>query len=731
MSKAVTIAAKPIEIEKERVQFKQLILQNPNYFGNLPASVFKPVKLMAFNTKYEELTCVGFNLDANLLEATIAIKLPHGYGGNLCLGGSTEYVRFFLNYGSGWEDAGVAAVNVHDIPDKPDCAGHPNKPLTYVLTLPIVPKRDLCGQPVLPKVRAILSWDLLPPPGPANVGWSPPWGNALESSIQIKPRWWVHIADFVAHLVKQAKLPTDYKVPPEYEPVVTKPIPVPDMPPPLSLHELVQLYQTQPKAVKLSVEPHRFGLTAIHEAIVTGTFAGEAVSAKTLQWKSVGVDLAAAIEALNKTSGDVSYEELECLGLDYHAFPEVLVATFRVKRPVGYCGNLCQHGSFEYVSFWADWDNTCQWAYLGTVSVKVHDISSIPSEGLCYSVRLPVDLTYHRNDCSKPKIGRVRAVLSWAKAPSEVDPDELPYWGNRLDTHVQIPPGPPLDPGVVKPIIHSLGEIVVTSIYNTAGPNAGMTKSTADGGAVFGYNGLKADDLGRPCPFGGRVVVKGPLFPGYKYRVSVKRPSDPPTSWAPLKAPLFLEKSDLTTWTKYPDTPDGYYTYDTDDNNFHKVLGYWDTSGDELWQVQLDIDGKSATDIHLIQLDNTAPTPPPYLSPPTVDVHIDSGGDCKDFTKPKKIEGHFVARDANFGSYSLYTLPSGPPPIVPGPIVPSSGSVQTAPSPGDTWELDTSGMLPCGYVVVCDVCDRSIINSSWGSHNWGRASVGFCLREKT
>ncbi len=102
-------------IELERVSFQKLIMENPNYFGTIAGSLLTPVKPMAANTTYEELTCIGFNPATNLLEAVIQIKRDVGYDGTLCQVGSQEYVRFFLDYGSGWVDDGVAAVKVHDI----------------------------------------------------------------------------------------------------------------------------------------------------------------------------------------------------------------------------------------------------------------------------------------------------------------------------------------------------------------------------------------------------------------------------------------------------------------------------------------------------------------------------------------------------------------------------------------------------------------------------------------
>ena len=219
-------------IDNERVYFKSLLLQNPNYFGNLSDSKFKPVNIIQNNTTYEELTCVAFNPDFNILEATIAIKRPLGYGGGLCYAGSFEFVRFFVDYGSGWVDEGVASLNVHDIPDEKDCAQKLNKPLTYVLTLQLDPKKRRCAFPLLPKVYVVLSWNVIPP---VTVGIPPIWGNSLECNIQIKPR-----KPIIIDVFDEAKL----KIPPEYEVVSDIPIPIPD-PPPLALSDLAELYQNE------------------------------------------------------------------------------------------------------------------------------------------------------------------------------------------------------------------------------------------------------------------------------------------------------------------------------------------------------------------------------------------------------------------------------------------------------------------------------------------------------
>jgi hypothetical protein len=85
------------EVPQERTNFAALILGNPNYFGNLTDSSFEPVASIQGNTTYEELKCVGYNPDVDLLKAVIWVKLPIGFLGGLCSAGSQEYVRFYIS----------------------------------------------------------------------------------------------------------------------------------------------------------------------------------------------------------------------------------------------------------------------------------------------------------------------------------------------------------------------------------------------------------------------------------------------------------------------------------------------------------------------------------------------------------------------------------------------------------------------------------------------------------
>ena len=153
-------------VEHERSQFHGLLAANPNYFGTLPELGF-PVQLdKKGDTAYEALSCVSFSPERDRLEATVEIRRPFGYSGNLCSPGSHEHVRFYVSYdeGGSWTDVGVSSISVHDIPAGTSCDGTTWPPLSYVCGVDLAPRRNWCGFPVLPLVRAILSWEIVPDP---------------------------------------------------------------------------------------------------------------------------------------------------------------------------------------------------------------------------------------------------------------------------------------------------------------------------------------------------------------------------------------------------------------------------------------------------------------------------------------------------------------------------------------------------------------------------------------
>jgi hypothetical protein len=147
----------PAEVPHERQQFKALVLANPNYFGNLELSPYKPIKFLQGDTSFEEVTCTGLNPPYDRFEAIVRIKHPNGYGGDVCSPGSFEYVRFYVDlHDNGiWHDVGLASVQVYDIPG--------DKPLCYAVYRDFQSVRKLCSFENIVRVRAILSWNVPPP----------------------------------------------------------------------------------------------------------------------------------------------------------------------------------------------------------------------------------------------------------------------------------------------------------------------------------------------------------------------------------------------------------------------------------------------------------------------------------------------------------------------------------------------------------------------------------------
>jgi hypothetical protein len=684
-----------VAVPKERGQFRALILANPNHFGNL-ASALKPVVSIQSDTTYEVIACVGYQPQLSWLEAVVYVNQSSGYDGGLCSSGSQEYVRFYLSNDGGatWLDQGLTSFTVYDITH--------TGALEYDVTLPISPTADLCFIENLPKVRAILSWNS---PPPANTpDFIPVWGNVVDSRIQIAPGGSLTLADLLTE--DKVTLPAKLKsvLDPSQQLKTTKPKPV-------ALAHLQGMY----KAANVPV--HRYAFADLQKLIQYPTAAPSPSAPGSFNALSaLNINIAEVLGSLEATQGDTSYEQLNCVGLDTNR--NVLDGIFTIKLQEGYSGSLCTAGSQEYVAYWVDWGSG-GWTYVGTSSVNVHDLSGIPVEGLKYAAVLPVDVASHRQPCQEgPNTARVRATLSWQTPPPPSNPDYVPVWGNTVETTVNIDPGTPAATGT--PDISIIGGVGIADIdvFGT-----GLTFP----GANFALTGGPTDPWlnTRQSPFGGQVVIQGYPTVGSKYRVWVQESGSPfPTM---LTSKIWtVDMWGVGTWTS-PDSS-GFFTYLDTTQNIDNTLAYWYSSGDSLWQVWLEIANSSdivvgSTPRYNVQLDNTAPT---------VQIHIDSGGDCKDFTVDTSVDGHFVAQDANFGYFSLSTLPNNPPAMPSNtPTTATANTSETAAPPGDAWTLDTMSpaeMVPCGYVVLLEAWDLSIVDSSPGSHNGNDTSVGFCLR---
>jgi len=672
---------------KERMTFKALLLTNPNYFGNLLESPFTPVLPISGNTHYEELACLGYHPQQERLEAVVYVYQPSGYGTDICGPGSPEYVRFYLSFdhGATWQDQGITSFQAYNIPEGTEGG----KRLEYAVSLPVDPKRKLCFFDPLIRVRAILSWNNPPPANQPN--WAPVWGNVREANILVEPRRFI----FPSEIFEVAKV----KLPPLLKEVIAPDVPIQTTTKILGAAELAVQYKDK------GVPVHRFAFKEI-SAFVSAKTSLTAESFASLL-PDIAIDPGIFDVLFPKKDGDISYEELKCIGLDPN-HPDTLVGVIQVKKSSGYSGGPCTNGSIEYVTFWADFDSngtfeTC----LGTASVRVYDLN-VPQEGVYYAVRLPVNLNEHRQPCKKgPQVVRIRAILSWNVAVPCANPNQVPTWGNREETLINIAPAAGAPAGKIA----ILGGIPVAHIDDVTG----LTTPTA----VFATNNFPPDSFGRSCPFAGRVTVQGAPLLGHSYKVEVT----PSGGGAPtaVVTDLILTRLDGTTFTHTANLLTGRFDYLPFDQNVNSVLAQWDTTGDASWVVKLStFDGGSnlvGTDTHLIQLDNTGPD---------ASITITTGtGDCGKFPIGTLLSGSFVARDDYLGSYSLGVEPVVNPPGV-GVPSPNSGFVNTLPAPGDAWSLDTTGMKSCGYVIRVVAVDRAIVNSQSVGH-YTPDSAGFCL----
>ena len=706
-----------IHVEPERANFRALLVSNPNYFGTIEKSELPLVKKIAFSTKYEEVKCVGYNPQFEQLEAVVHVKQNAGYGGGLCTAGSREYVRFFLSWDNGvtWQDQGVTGLSVWDMPGE--------RALEFAVTLQIHPNHKFCFSSNLPKVRAILSWNSMPPPGNPNP--QVVWGNVLDGRIQI--------AGFKSPLLKEVLAEAELELPPnlktQFDPEQPLTIIEPKV---LNGPELHELYKDK------EVPAHRFLYNELNKIQAQPELMDITMMAGYKDmYAALKIDIGAVIAAVLKTDGDTSYEEMNCVGLDPNV--DCLEATIKVKKPYGYSGGLCAAGSLEYVAFWIDWGDGAGWSYAGTSSVTTHDFSPMPAGGLDYGVLLPLNLAAKRKPCwLGPKYARVRAILSWQVPPPPGNPNWVPTWGNREETLIHIKPGSIVDPGSHKPFIETVGNMAVGSISSLTG--------LANGPAVgAGFSALDS-------PFGGEVVLTGHIanppdvlgggaLP-LKYRVWTS--NDGGATWQKITNKVTIWLTQLlngiwtvpTPFTQQVDAAD-WYTYredltgglgDPEQFVAENVLARWQTWGlTGTWQIKIEVMdlvtlGTWWSNVVTVRLDNAAPIPAITIT--------SGGGPCSDFQPGDIVTGTYSVSDEHFGDLDIGFEPSlgggsftAPVPLPHGyPLVPTVGE-------SGTWSLDTTGMPKCGYIIRLTVHDRTIVSS--GAIGWqNSAVVGLCLRKK-
>ncbi len=725
------------------------IALNPNHFGNLkdlkieglPGPIFEKIG----DTSFEELTCVGLNPATDILTGIVRIKQGGGYSGGPCTAGSFEFVRFYLDYGSGWVDSGVAAFNIHDLGFADD--------LCYAVSVHIDPaiRRACTRAPVLPRVRAILSWNVSPPANTPD--WHPVWGNRLERQVQIRPRNKIDIGIFDTikfdaiekiDLALAAKLEDVLNAEPFAQ---LKPAALTDLfekfdkadqmtgfrhVAPLVLqaafNQNIAALNPQPLP---PVGPDGVDIPGLPSLEVTINTLELLKKKKMLE--DFGIDLGKFGDFLANPDFNTDFEELHCVGLDRDR--SLLHGIVQIKRASGYSGGLCSTGSQEYIAFYLDFGSG--WEYQGTTSVTVHDVA-VPAGGLWYQAQLPVSLDAHRQEWCKTGRAKIRGILSWNSPPPVNQPNFVPHWGDREDCEIEVRPWPDgVIVGDLTPVLEAIGNMPVAQIDGA--------------GFAHGPSVLVPGMVGIDSPFGGTILFSGVIAAAgnqnLEYRIMVTAPGDTAHAWTQsFGVAVTTVIGSTVTFTNPTQIANGdWFTYIPKLSPVFKsvagnLLGSFSATKEGLHEVYLEV-RDAATQVVL-----ATSTPEQFFvdnTNPVAAINITSGGgNCSKFNAGDVLTGTYSMSDTHALAVSLSVAPAaaanGAVPV----ITSKNGSPQFPVTPTLTyqdpltglptfgangnWDLNTANMKSCGYVIRIDVSDRTILNSG-PNRRTDAADQGFCI----
>jgi hypothetical protein len=752
-------------IENERANFRTLLLKNPNHFGTLPNLGFKAVKAMSQNRDYEELTCIGLHPEGNRLQAVVNIKRPFGYDGGTCTDGSIEYVRFFVRRGRTWHDLGVSTFTSHDLP-----AGSP-LPVSYSVEIDMNEARKYCTVENIAEVRGILSWNHEPPAGDPD--WRPVWGNALDVKVQIAPKSFFRVS--IQDLISDKLLTID--------PTVLESIDLSGTIQPKPALVAPTYTALKAKYQGKNVPGHRFGFTEVQKLLkrpLSATTLAQVAALRPQQGKATAApdlgdllnpgtvlsdlagiffDLPSFLDEWFKTKGDRTFEELDCVG--YNPETRMLSGVITVKKNSGYSGDLCDPGSTEHVGFWAFYDGS--WHSLGMAQVQVHDLAAVSAGNTVkYAVFRGANLPEHL--CNDIQGIPLRAILSWQTPPT--GPDFDPVWGNVVNTHIQ-PIITDVLPGDQRARLMRINRVTITKI---------------DAGGFAQISDVAGDCSGIDSPFGGPLFIEGDftvksdaffhpatgeILPGQHppaYKVFVQKEGSPVAiqlvnSFNIAVFPANPAAGDPPAVTVTQDIQiiggEQYYLYREGIIQAvnPRMLAVWEAAGFEDGKYTIEVQGfvwNGATyvpmatpaqtqRVHLyngyLHTELNAQGLPFTIKRPELELRINPPvGDCGDVTVGSIIKGKFSVTDEFFGLLHLrvldITVGGVPQPI--NPVTPPAISYNGANGAGTggllDWELDTTGMTPCGYTVVLSARDRALVGNSCDGH-YNQVAVGFCLRK--
>lgn len=653
----------------------------------LPKDFSKELKSLKENKTYEEVVCVSYQPKNSVVHATVKLKQDTGYNGSPCTNGSFEHVRFYVDYNrdGNWVDEGHASFKVFDFGLDTDLCFNVNKKISP-------DKRTCCDKkPVLPKVRAILSWQVVPPANQPD--WKPYWGNVNETNIQIEPRH--GILCYLDDLTWTDKLiEVDTVLKQKFPNLLSKSY---------ALKDQLDLIK------KHKIEPSRFAFKELSKKVQSKTITPLNVD---IFPGDIKIDYPKILDFLLKPKFNTTYEELTCVALNRNA--TTLHGTVHIKRAAGYSGSLCQNGSEQYVAFYMDFGSG--WEYMGTESVTTHDIPEIPNDGLDYNVVLPVDLDKKRKEYCDSGKAKLKGILSWNVAPPPNQPNFVAHWGDWEQCDVEIeslPEGVPTGQTSLK--IETLGSMHIPDINQITG--------LANGPDALGI-GFTADE----SPFDGRINFTGSLINGsssnFEYRLLVTPPA---SGTSPLLNHITAEKIGFTGETTLVPDADGWMPHTKLVGN---LLGFFNPSVSGLHTLEIQV--RDVASSIVLPYGNTINFMV-HKEGPVVDIEITSGsGNCGSFSPGDVMSGSYsvVSDYPRYMSISVTPHPEAAPGVISiDGAVGSSLSYPTnliAPGKSGNWDLNTAGMPNCGYNIWLRCYDRTIMHSKSITRQSPDVE-GFCL----
>ncbi len=242
-------------------------------------------------------------------------------------------------------------------------------------------------------------------------------------------------------------------------------------------------------------------------------------------------------------------------------------------------------------------------------------------------------------------------------------------------------------------------------------------------------------------PFGGSVEILG-LMPSCeecrRFKVEYGEWSSPttppdPSSFKPLtdsfKEWTFIWPSLWVRVNRVPDS-EGWLDIICDSDSVTGGLYYpWNTGGKNgKYSLRLTVEDVGGTE-HVsspvvVVIDNT---------PPNATLEFLTTAKCGDITIGDTVTGKITATDDHFYSYRL-SYRCGMHPPCPGLVLPvrKYAGVSDQGDAGLTFTWDTTGLPPCGYEILLEVWDRTIVNNGrgWGEPGYAHRSIDydfFCL----